>query len=151
MTPKRPTECFLKLTDTQLLTLCIYGETGTKKVVMGHRLGVASCVMNRARDLAGRYAGETLKDVILAPRQFPCFHPGNPNRLGLMAIASGWDRAFQKNKHLRECYRIAEGVISGDLPDNVSGATHYKMNKDQAPWSDTMKLVAVIGEYEFYA
>lgn len=151
MIPKRPAECFLKLTDTQLLTLCIYGETGTKKVVMGHRLGVASCVMNRARNLTGRGAGVTLKDVILAPGQFPCFQEGNPNRLGLMAIACGWDKAFQVNKHLRECFRIAEGVLGGDLPDNVSGATHYKKNKDQAPWSDTMKLVAVIGEYEFYA
>jgi spore germination cell wall hydrolase CwlJ-like protein len=148
--PKRPTECFLKLTDIQLLTLCIYGETG-KKLVTGHQLGVASCVINRARNLTGRGAGVTLKDVILAPGQFPCFHPGNPNRLGLMAIAGGWDKAFQKNKHLRECYRIAEGVISGDLPDNVSGATHYKKSEDQAPWSDTMKLVAVIGEYEYYA
>jgi len=149
--PKRPAECFLKLTDTQLLALCIYGEAGTKKVVMGHRLGVASCVMNRARNLTGRGAGVTLKDVILAPGQFPCFQEGNPNRLGLMAIACGWDKAFQRNRHLRECFRIAEGVMGGDLPDNVSGATHYKKSEDRAPWSDTMKLVAVIGEYEFYA
>lgn len=147
MIPKRPAECFLRLTDTQLLTLCIYGETG-KKLITGHQLGVASCVMNRAKN---RYANQTLKDVILFPGQFPCFQEGNTNRLGLMAIAGGWDKAFQKNKHLRECFRIAEGVISGDLPDNVSGATHYKKNKDQAPWSDAMKLVAVIGEYEFYA
>jgi spore germination cell wall hydrolase CwlJ-like protein len=147
---KKPTECFLKLTDIQLLTLCIYGETG-KKLVTGYQLGVASCVMNRARNLTGRGAGVTLKDVILAPGQFPCFHPGHPNRLGLMAIAGGWDKAFQRNKHLRECFRIAEGVMSGDLPDNVSGATHYRRTKDQAPWSDTKELVAVIGDFEFYA
>lgn len=151
MIPKKPAECFLKLDDTQLLSLCIYGEMGTKKVVMGHRLGVASCVMNRTRNLTRRYADETFKDVILAPGQFPCFQEGNPNRLGLMAIAGGWDKAFQRNKHLRECFRIAEGVIAGDLPDNVSGATHYKKNKDQASWPDTMKLVAVIGDYEYYA
>ncbi|MBP7530187.1 MAG: cell wall hydrolase, partial [Syntrophorhabdaceae bacterium] len=112
MIPKRPTECFLTLDDTQLLTLCIYGETG-KKLVTGHQLGVASCVMNRARNLTGRGAGVTLKDVILAPRQFPCFQEGNPNRLGLMAIACGWDKAFQRNRHLRECFRIAEGVMNG--------------------------------------
>ncbi|MBP7529393.1 MAG: cell wall hydrolase [Syntrophorhabdaceae bacterium] len=150
MIPKRPAECFLTLDDTQLLTLCIYGETG-KKLVTAHQLGVASCVMNRVKNLAGSSVGITLKDVILAPRQFACFQEGNPNRLGLMAIACGWDKAFQRNRHLRECFRIAEGVMNGDLPDNVSGATHYKKNKDQAPWSNTMKLVAVIGEYEFYA
>ena len=137
MIPKRPAECFLTLDDTQLLTLCIYGETG-KKLVTGHQLGVASCVMNRARNLTGRGAGVTLKDVILAPRQFPCFQEGNPNRLGLMAIACGWDKAFQRNRHLRECYRIAEGVMGGDLPDNVSVATHYNNIKDQAPLSKTM-------------
>jgi hypothetical protein len=68
-----------------------------------------------------------------------------------MAIAGGWDKAFQKNKHLRECYRIAEGVMNGDLPDNVSGATHYKKSKDHVPWTEAKELVAVIGDYEFYA
>lgn len=137
----------MKLDDTQLLALCIYGETG-KKSITGQQLGVASCIMNRAKN---RYAGQTLQDVILSPVQFPCFQVGNPNRLGLTAIAGGWDKAFQKNKYLRECYRIAELVMNGDLPDNVSGATHYRRNKDQAPWSEAKELVAVIGDYEFYA
>lgn len=147
MIPRRPAECFLRLTDMQLLALCIYGETG-KKFITGQQLGVASCIMSRAKN---RYAGQTLKDVILFPGQFSCFQVGNPNRLGLMAIAGGWDKAFQKNKHLRECYRIAEGVMNGDLPDNVSGATHYRRSKDQAPWSEAKELVAVIGDFEFYA
>ena len=149
MIPKKPAGCFLKLDDTQLLALCIYGETG-KKLITGHQLGVAWCCVNRVKDLARRGIGMTLKDVILAPKQFPCFQEGNPNRLGLMAIAGGWDKAFQVNRHLRECFRIAEGVISGDLPDNVSGATHYRKSKDQAPWSEAKELVAVIGNYEFY-
>lgn len=149
MIPKKPSECFLKLDDTQLLALCIYGETG-KKLITGHQLGVAWCAMNRVKSLARRGIQITLKDVILASKQFPCFQEGNRNRLGLMAIAGGWDKAFQANKHLRECYRIAEGVISGDLPDNVSGATHYRKSKDQASWSEATQLVAVIGNYEFY-
>jgi hypothetical protein len=148
--PKKPAKCFLKLDDTQLLALYIYGETG-KKLITGHQLGIAWCVMNLVKHLALRGIGMTVKDVILAPKRFACFQEGNPNRLGLMAIAGGWDKAFQRNKHLRECYRIAEGVMSGDLPDNVSGATHYKRSKDQASWTEAKELVAVIGEYEFYA
>jgi len=148
--PKRPAECFVKLDDTQLLALCIYGETG-KKPVTGKQLGIAWCVMNRLKVLNRRVGEVTLKNVVLSSRQFPCFQEGNPNRLGLMAIACGWDKAFQRNKHLRECYRIAEGVMNGDLPDNVSGAIHYRRSKDQAPWSEARQLVAVIGDFEFYA
>jgi hypothetical protein len=140
----------MKLDDTQLLALCIYGETG-KRPVTGPQLGIAWCVMNRLKVLNQRVGEVTLRSVVLSSRQFPCFKEGNPNRLGLMAIACGWDKAFQRNKHLRECYRIAEGVMNGDLPDNVSGAIHYRRSKDQAPWPEAKELVAVIGDYEFYA
>jgi len=147
---KKPSECFLKLDDTQLLALCLYGETG-KMPVTGQQLGIAWGVMNRLKVLNRRVDQITLQSVVLSSRQFPCFQEGNPNRLGLMAIACGWDKAFQRNKHLRECYRIAESVMNGDLPDNVSGATHYRRSKDQVPWSEAKELVAVIGDFEFYA
>ena len=145
-----PTECFRHLDDTQLLALCIYGEAG-KKPVTGQRFGVAWCVMNRVKNLSLQGEVATVRDIVLAPKQFPSFHPGSPNRLGLMAIAGGWDKAYQRNKHLRECHRIAEGVLNGDLPDNVCGATHYKRSGDQALPHEAKELVAVIGDYEFYA
>ena len=147
MIPKKPAECFLRLPDTKLLALCIYGTAG--KEPMGVKLGIASVIMNRTR--AQERLGKSLKDVIFTPGQFPCFQEGNPQRLGLMAIAGSWDKAFQKNPSLRESYRIAEGVTSGDFPDNVSGAFHYKKSTDKDPWTETMTLVSVIGNYEFYA
>ena len=141
--PRKPAECFLKLNDTQLFALCVYGTVG--KNPMGVKLGVASVIMNRTR--VQEKLGKSLKDVILTPGQFPCFQEGNLQRLGLMAIAGSWDRAFQKNPSLRESYRIAEGVLGGDFPDSVSGAFHYKKSTDQDPWTETMTLVSVIDNY----
>ena len=116
---------------------------------MGVKLGVASVIMNRTR--AQEKLGKSLTDIIFSPGQFPCFQEGNLQRLGLMAIAGAWDKAFRTNASLRECYRIADSVIGGDLPDNVSGAIHYKKVTDRDPWTEKMTLVGVIGNYEFYA
>ncbi|MHB8110886.1 MAG: cell wall hydrolase [Syntrophorhabdaceae bacterium] len=144
---KKPAECFLSLDEIKLLALCVYGMAAKEPV--GIKLGIASVIMNRTR--VHVKLGKSLKDVVLALGQFPCFQEGNLQRLGLMAIAGSWDKAFQRNKSLRECYRIAEGVINGDFPDNVSGAFHYKKSGEQDPWTQAMTLVTVIGDYEFYA
>ena len=148
-------KCFLNLDETKLLALLGYGEArGELEKYPGSALGVMSVAMTRAKEAqAGRttWWGKTLREVILKPKQFSCFNPSDPNYVGLMAIAGNWDRAYQKNSVLRECRRLAEGVINGDFPDNVFGATHYNTKKCDPKWDDNMRLTAVIGNHEFFA
>jgi spore germination cell wall hydrolase CwlJ-like protein len=115
---------------------------------MGGRIAVASVIMNRVK--RGGWFGSSIQGVILKPKQFSCFNTGDPNRLKLMAIASEWAKNYQRDKALRECMFVAEGVISGDLKSNVFDATHYKTINCQAAWAAKMKQVAVIGQHEFY-
>jgi spore germination cell wall hydrolase CwlJ-like protein len=140
-------KCFLNLDETKLLALCVYGEARGEPPA--GKLGVASVVMNRRR--AGGWYGPTIREVVLKEKQFSCFNPSDKNYVGLMAIASNWDKSFQKNPALREVFRIAEGVINGDLRDNVFGAPHYNTINCDPEWDDNMQLVAVIGKHEFFA
>ncbi len=148
-------KCFLNLDEVKLLALMGYGEArGQLKRYPGSVLGVMSVAMTRVKEAqAGRVTwwGKTIREVILKEKQFSCFNPSDKNYIELMAIAANWDTSFQKNPVLRECYRLAEGVISGDLPDNVCGATHYHTKASDPDWNKGMTLVAAIGDHEFYA
>lgn len=138
--------CFRTLTDTQLMALCIYGEARGES--LAGKIAVAHTIMNRVK--LPKWWGRTIQDVILKPKQFSCFNDGSKNRLTLRAIAADWDRAFQRNRVLRECYLVAEGVIEGDIRDNTDGATHYNTIDCDPSWDDAMVRTDVIGNHEFY-
>jgi len=139
-------ECFKKLTDAQLLAVCIYGEARSES--LAGKIAVAHVVMNRAK--LPKWWGTTIQEVILKFRQFSCFNEGDKNRLALRAIAANWEKAFQKNRILRECYYVAEGVIEGDLRDNTDAATHYNTLGCNPTWDDKMLLTDTIGNHEFF-
>lgn len=137
---------FRNLDDKKLLAICLYGEA--RGEAMGGKVGVASVIMNRVKK--GKWFGDTVQKVILKPKQFSCFNGNDPNRITLVLISQNWDIYYKKYKALQECYYVAEKVIDGDLKDSVSGATHYKTKKCKVAWADKMKLMAVIGNHEFY-
>ena len=139
-------KCFRSLTDAQLMAVCIYGEARGES--LAGKIAVAHTIMNRVR--LPKWWGKTIREVILKPRQFSCFNDGDKNRLALRAIAADWGRAFQKNRILRECYYVAEGVIEGDLRDNTDGATHYHTTGCDPSWDDKMALTDTIGDHAFY-
>lgn len=138
--------CFRKLTDAQLMAVCIYGEARGES--LAGKIAVAHTIMNRVK--LPKWWGKTIQEVILKPRQFSCFNDGDKNRLALRAIAADWDRAFERKRILRECYYVAEGVIDGDLRDNTDGATHYHRTDCDPTWDDKMLLTDTIGEHAFY-
>lgn len=138
--------CFRKLTDARLMALCIYGEARSES--LAGKIAVAHTVMNRV--MLPKWWGKTIQEVILKPKQFSCFNEGDKNRLSLKAIAADWDKAFQRNRILRECYYVAEGVIEGDLRDNTDGATHYHTTGCDPAWDDAMTLTDTIGNHEFF-
>jgi len=137
---------FKALDDKKLLAICLYGEARGEKI--GGKVAVASVIMNRVKK--GGWFGDTLQKVILKPKQFSCFNDNDPNRITLVMIAQNWDYYLNKYKALQDCYYVAEKIIDGDLKDSVSGATHYKTIKCHAAWAEKMKLLAVIGNHEFY-
>lgn len=137
---------FRALDEARLLALCLWGEA--RGETMAGKIAVASVIVNRAK--AGGWFGATVRDVILKPKQFSCFNAGDPNHIPLCLRAQLWNHYIQKDKALRECFRIAEGVLSGAVKGNVGGATHYKTTACAASWAASMERVAVIGNHEFF-
>lgn len=139
-------ECFKRLSDTQLMAVCIYGEARSES--LAGKIAVAHVVMNRTK--LPKWWGTTIREVILKPKQFSCFNEGDKNRLALRAIAANWNKAFQKNRILRECFYVAEGVIEGDLRDNTYGATHYNTLGCDPTWDDHMICTDTTLQHEFF-
>ncbi|HBE45737.1 MAG TPA: cell wall hydrolase [Deltaproteobacteria bacterium] len=146
-TKKSGFEVFEGLDDKKLMALCLWGEARGEP--LSGKIGIAFVIMNRVKK--DGWFGSTIKKVILKPKQFSCFNEKDPNRVKLVMLAQNWDYFFQKDKALRECYYVAEKIIEDNtFQDNVFGATHYKTAKCRASWADSMQLVAVIGNHEFY-
>lgn len=89
------------------------------------RLGmeaVAQVAMNRLKNPRQRY-GSTIKDVLLAPYQFSCVNPNDPNRAKLLKL---WEKDPRS-------YSVAEDIaakaLGGALQDTVGPATHYCVKK----------------------
>ena len=133
---------FKKLTDIQLLALCIWGEARGESYV--GKVAVGSVILNRVDK--GGWFGKSLKGVILKPYQFSCFLKNDPNYPILLKIAQNFDG--YTNKTLDECETIAIDLYH-DGKRNTE-ATHYKTLDCRASWENKLKLVATIGNHNFY-
>ncbi len=148
-TKKSGFEVFKELDEVKLMALCIYGEARGEPFC--GKIAVASVILNRVKK--DGWFGSTVKEVILKPKQFSCFNVSDPNYTKLVKIATNFDNYCKKDNVLTECYKIAMRMLDNNSPepkDNVFGATHYKTAKCKASWADSMQLVAVIGNHEFY-
>ena len=131
-----------------LLIRTIYGEAASEPPE--GQAGVAAVILNRARQ-GDRYGGSTVRDVVMAPKQFEPW--GNPSaRERMMAL----DPSSERYQTLA---RIAEGVAGGDIPDPTGGATHFaneaivrqRRGGNVAPWMAEMADTArTIGNHTFY-
>lgn len=144
-------DTFGHLTDEQLLALTIYGEARGESRV--GKIGVGSVILERVdhRD----WDGKTIHEVCLMPYQFSAFLPSDPNFQPLKLIAENWDEKYMQSHDLRECYHVAENLISGKcdrVPEIARAhATQYKTIACSAPWAKKMKWVCTIGRHEYYA
>ncbi len=136
---------FQKLTDAQLLALCIYGEARGESYE--GRRAVGSVILNR-KDKGGWY-GKTVKAVILKPYQFSCFLEADKNFKRLLQIAYDFRSAYDNDIALRGCFDVAAALVDGDVKRNTK-ATHYKTVDCKAKWADKMQLVNEIGAHQFY-
>jgi spore germination cell wall hydrolase CwlJ-like protein len=106
-------------------------------------VAVAHVILNRAR--IGRW-GENIKDVVTSPWQF---EPWMTRRSEMESLAP-YDVRY------RSAARIADGVLSGEMPDPTEGATHFlnpvivreRRGGSLPKWADGEGLP--IGRHTFY-
>lgn len=118
-----------------LLARMIYGEA--RNCSEAEMTAVAYTVINRVND-GKEWNGSNIKDVLLKPFQYSCFNEGDPNLQKLM----------DPEKDLFEsCLAIARKVISGEIKDPASGATHYFNPENANPgWAEKMRIIGRVGE-----
>lgn len=95
--------------DRDIAIRTMLGEEGAPEA----QAGVASVILNRAQ--SGKYGGNTLSGVALAPGQF---EPWSTHAKDLEAIQPN-DPSYQK------AGKIFDSVASGETPDFTNGATHF--------------------------
>lgn len=142
------------LDPVMVLARTLYGEARGED--RRGREMVANVIMNRVNiDLHGDgkpdWWGEGVVAVCLAPWQFSCWLPKDPNRTKLMAIT-------EANPIFRECVEIARLAVANALPDRTHGATHYlniplvkKTTGTLPAWAaDASKRTAAHGGHTFF-
>lgn len=121
--------------------LCLWrearGETAAAKQA------ILCVIRNRAGDAMFRWP-RTALGVILQPKQFSSFDPGDPNAAKLPDPKNkpDWDAWV-------ECVNIVQSPLTAD---STGGATNYEScAPDKLPkWADPSKLTVTIGPFRFY-
>lgn len=146
-------QAFLNLTPAQVLALTIYGEARGESTE--GKIAVGSVILERVdhRD----WDGKTIPEVCFKKYQFSCYLEDDPNYPKLLKIAENWDEAMKNNAALNDCFGIALGLVSGNIPRTPEIAeTHccqYATAKgaERVTWDDKMKVVAKINGHVFFA
>lgn len=147
-----PAEIRAHLNDLQTCALTLWGEARSEP--LEGIQAVASVIRNRVMH-PKRYSA-TYKGVCLQHNQFSCWIQGGgaANYLALLRLAERVVSEPVLPVELVGCARIAEGVMTGALPDNTGGATHYynpAAVKRQPAWAVGHTPSAKIGHHWFFA
>ena len=129
------------LSESDLLARVIWGECRGKSAEEAR--AIAHVVINRAAKPC--WWGTDVKTVCLAPKQFSCLNPGDPN---LPKILAGDFR----DGSWGTCLTEAATAISGESQDPTNGATNYHATamRPYPAWSKTMTATTTIGSHVFY-
>lgn len=137
------------LSDLDVLALTIWGEARNQS--LAGMAAVAAVIRNRLQ--SGQW-GRSYESVCLAPKQFSCWTPigGKANHGTLRALVGQIQQGKAPDDPvLKRCYWIAQGCLSGVLPDETSGSMHYFVTKSPMPsWAKDHLPVAVIGSHSFF-
>lgn len=139
-------DVFEKLSELELLTLCLYGEARGEG--LDGMLAVGSVVLNRTKSPS--WWGHDVKSVILKPYQFSCFNKADSNRNTLEGIAVDFNDALRRLNILRHAYWVAKGLMEGYLTSNVGPATHYHTTNINPEWRNKLQFIRQIGNHRFY-
>lgn len=151
-----PSDIVAALTDPQIVTLTLYGETRGEPIE--GQIAVGCVIRNRVE--TGRW-GASYAKVCLAPWQFSCWRPegGRENYETVVAAAQMLARSttLPENPRLRQCAWVAQGVIGAWILDTVREATHYYAPAAMVPagtapkWAAGLTPVAKKGSHLFFA
>lgn len=141
------------LSVPNVVALTVIGEAGGEPLL--GRVAVAQVIGHRVRHV--RRWSRDWRRVCLQRAQFSCWSAagGGNNYERVMALArrlTGGGTLFEYH----EVLWIVDGVMSGDVRDIVSGATHYyapramRPRGSVPPWAEGHEPVAVIGGHRFY-
>jgi len=139
---------FGHLDDVHLMALTMFAEARDQGAL--GIIAVGSVILERVehRD----WDGKTIKEVCLAPFQFSCFLPDDPQFEKLKKLARNWD---DRNSILGVCLYFAEGLINGTVPRTSEIAEHhvtqYKRCDCPASWEKDMTKITTIGDHDFYS
>lgn len=142
---------FYDFASILFLAMLIYGEaTGEGRI---GKVGVAWVAMNRAESERREFAYRkrvNLTSVMLKPKAFSCFNPGDPNRDKLIDLVLNPEDSRQR--YADECLEVAESVYGGGEPDPTDGALFYVNNRlaGKMKWMKDLEETVVIGNHTFY-
>jgi N-acetylmuramoyl-L-alanine amidase len=124
-----------------LLARLILGEADECSQL--EKIAVAYTVINRVNASNGR---KSIKEVILAPKQYSCFNKGTDSLKFLK------DPMKYGKKEFLAIINLAEDILSKKYDDPTKGATHY-YNPDlvKTPqWAKELKNLGKMGHHIFF-
>jgi N-acetylmuramoyl-L-alanine amidase len=130
------------IADLYLIALCNWREARGESLAT--KVGQAWTVRNRV--LQPRWWGTSWVGVITKFAQYSSFNPDDPN-------SRKWP--LPKDPAWADCFKVAELVYSGSIPDPTFGATHYfdaSLDSHPPTWATdgTMTKTAELERLRFY-
>lgn len=142
--PPRPTPAMaFDEEDVHLLAATAWGEARSEGEE-GMR-AVAHVMVNRVGD---RF-GDTLKSVILAPKQFSAWNIGDPNR-PLVQHPERYATGGENLTTWQTAQQVAREVLSGQSVDPTGGALFYHTRAVHPWWDRYGQGAKTIGAHVFY-
>jgi len=136
---------FNALDDNKVLGLTIYGEARGESV--DGKVAVGGTILTRKKH--NSWYGNTIKKVCFKQYQYSCYNEKDPNYMILKGIAQNFLDCCDKDKILKSCYNIANGLIEGTVIPEFE-ATHYHTDAVEPVWKDDLKYIGKIGHHIFY-
>jgi spore germination cell wall hydrolase CwlJ-like protein len=127
--------------DEDILAKTVYGEARGELLRFGLAplIAVANVVLNRRN----KNFAETAAGVCLAPHQFSCWNPGDPNREQIRNIAR---ECFV----FKTCLEVARRVLNEQWPDLTDGCDHYHERTVKPFWAACREPKRILGSHYFY-
>lgn len=145
---------FGRLADDQLMALTIYAEARGES--RQGKIAVGSVILERVdhRD----WDGHNIKEVCLWPLQFSSFNTEDkehhikedPNRKILKDMADNWNREISNNTMLQECFWVSQSLIAGGIARYPKALDYFNPKVCNPEWAKEKKLVAIVGNHQFY-
>lgn len=120
------TDDFSKDSEEVLLARMLFGEAENCSDL--EKVAIAYTAINRVND-GKKWNGETIKEVILKPKQYSCFNEKDPNKNKLK------DPETYGPKTFLHCLKISRNVLAGKYNDPTNGATHYHTLAVKPRWN----------------